>query len=1201
MRHLFMLTTRLLFLAMSMSMASVAVADASNSVHVVHEREHAGQVVYLRANLPGNRTISIDYGGGIFVWDGGSLRQISVSRRFPFRTKTAAYLGERKFVAVGSGTEDFVAILDLDSDAPPRVGGRMEGETLSFSDTLAGGGVRAAVVNAKATRVVEIDPSGSMKEIYRTSIDALTAVALSEDGRKLALATSGSDLMVIDIEQGHTVWARKTDAIITSLALRQSSGALIGSYDSTVAYKLKRIDQFELSTGATVRTIPAPCAVFQVDIPAHDRGFAICGKSLVDGLKIKNDIHTSFLDWKLSTTTSPVQVAIIPGVEVSYLPFRAGVTFSPTSQKFLIGGGDGTLFAEDVASTPRRGQITRLAPIPQVTSRMLVSRSGARVFSISSLFARNGRVDDKRAIDRTNVIEALSTAFGNSRPSPMQMEEAFPDLGIKITPNRLTSWDVAGAFNLGAVNSEVGRIEDAQFGPGGTTVVEAVDLVPNPPLETATFVLSTVSEEDGTLVNRRLISIDSVTGLLKEGAILTEAPTHHFELSQCFTIGINIRAHLAADSSALVLTCPVARLPDQNTKVPPTTPLNFDLLTYPIDPRGTIKNARISLPGTPESVELSRDGSLVAVLTETRIGNPMVDADKGDHSLVIVDTQQSKIRHRFDGALQSPVGKALAFSSDGSHLYVAQGLRVIEYNSNSGTARPIDIKPPILVSQISAIALSDNDRTLAISRHDGSTEVVDVDTTVVLRQIRHPGETAIEIEFAPGREDRLFEAMMSGGIALFDDEHEQRLADLLSYESGDWMVVAPSGLFSASIGGELGVTVTDGRRAVSVDQLYDAYFRPDLVRESIKTGAVEAVPDSKVNEALRHPPPEVQAALIRPSATQAQADISIRDAGGGIGGLRVFHNGKLTLDLDAAQLQTLARSAAKSAAGQTSITIPLPVASGENEYFIAGLNATGSTQSRFSKLSFAVEPSSLAPRHAYVMIIATKTFSTPKFEVVNTAESSALQLGQAFERVFASIVGADNVSEINLAGPSSSFASVEKSIKELESKTKPDDLVAIVITTHGEVLPSGEFVAALADTDASYTRALTGGRLLASMEKSRALTQVLVLDICHAGAVSEQAAAVYQERFAAFSGKAGIHILAATTSEARALPAYGTTTPFAYFLIEGLSNGPEHPGSRRSLRSIANDAAHQVTVAANRIGFSQVPFVYSFGSDLRFP
>jgi len=94
---------------------------------------------------------------------------------------------------------------------------------------------------------------------------------------------------------------------------------------------------------------------------------------------------------------------------------------------------------------------------------------------------------------------------------------------------------------------------------------------------------------------------------------------------------------------------------------------------------------------------------------------------------------------------------------------------------------------------------------------------------------------------------------------------------------------------------------------------------------------------------------------------------------------------------------------------------------------------------------------------------------------------------------------------------------------------------------------------------------------------------------------------IYQDRFAVFAGRARIHVLASTSAEEPALGAFNGTTPFAHYLIEGLQQRSAPTTATRSLRSVANIAKDQVMAIAAKFGFNQVPTIYSFGKDLRFP
>jgi hypothetical protein len=547
------------------------------------------------------------------------------------------------------------------------------------------------------------------------------------------------------------------------------------------------------------------------------------------------------------------------------------------------------------------------------------------------------------------------------------------------------------------------------------------------------------------------------------------------------------------------------------------------------------------------------------------------------------------------------LGKAMQFSPNAKRLYLALGQGIYRYDVGVDDGLvPINLRFERTGSaNISAISVNQDGSLMAVARHNGVTDVFQLADLAPVGSVRHTGKTMHQIEFDTGPSQRLVAAAMSGGIELFEYHRGQKIVDLLSYENGEWITVAPDGVFSASIGGELGVTVTDGRHAVGVDQLYDLYFRPDILRRRIAGESADAPAPIALRNALSMPPPLVEASLISDKSSSIVVSISIHDLGGGIGGLRVFHNGKLSHELDATSLQKLATRVRDRS--NWDVKIPLPVATGSNEYVISAMNADRSIQSRFAKVSIDRPRDETLTRKAYVLIVGTNSFEQSAFPKLSLAEDSSRKLGEAFRNMFATVVGQQNVIVQDLVGEGSSFASVEQALGALEQQVTPDDIVTLIITTHGKVLPSGEMLAILRDTGADGARALTTTGLISSMNKIQAMTQVLVLDICHAGVVSKRVSEVYQDRFSVFAGRAGIQVLASTSAEEPALGAFKGTTPFAHFLIEGLQPHPESTTRTRSLRSVANKAKDQVEATASRFGFVQVPTIYSFGKEIRFP
>src|SRR4051794_28772255 len=105
----------LLLVALSIVLTQAIADTAPSGLRIAREREHSGQVVFIKAGLPGKQMVSMDYLGSVFVWDEESLRQISTSRRLEFRVTNAAYLGQRRIMVTSADKNQVAAVLDLDS------------------------------------------------------------------------------------------------------------------------------------------------------------------------------------------------------------------------------------------------------------------------------------------------------------------------------------------------------------------------------------------------------------------------------------------------------------------------------------------------------------------------------------------------------------------------------------------------------------------------------------------------------------------------------------------------------------------------------------------------------------------------------------------------------------------------------------------------------------------------------------------------------------------------------------------------------------------------------------------------------------------------------------------------------------------------------------------------------------------------------
>ncbi|MNX79677.1 hypothetical protein D3C86_1113130 [compost metagenome] len=759
-----------------------------------------------------------------------------------------------------------------------------------------------------------------------------------------------------------------------------------------------------------------------------------------------------------------------------------------------------------------------------------------------------------------------------------------------MLPNRVALWNTTRPGLTAETRSPLGFVEDASIKNGRISIVERVVDADDAPFA---FAVSRFSDEDGSLSEKIPISFDEKSGLLIRA---TELQDERRSSSTCFGMTAHGVARISGDASMLLVVCPQTPTGEKSSSTVRSKLPSFSAFTFPLSPYDGARATQIPLPGMPDQFELSHDGKTAAIYLTTQIADPLVEGDVSKHELVIIDMPSGVILNSTKNLPPPSQGHILAFSRQGDMLFGAfhrsvYRLRLSDYSFESLALFPRDDS-----RAIAALAVDDSASRLAISSHSGVTEIYSLADGARLGIVMHPSERATQLAFSGLGPSRILVSNHNGGISMFDYNNGERIVDYLSYNYGDWMVAAPTGVFSASIGGERGITVSDNARAVAVDQLYDLFFRPDLLSRRIAFGEAALVPSDAVRNALARPPPEVNVAIEidepRPTAT-----ITVRDTGGGIGEIRVFHNGKLARSMPVVELTN---TKSERGAEARVLSLPLPIARGENHYLVTALNASGTTQSRFARASIRDGAPNRTPK-AYLVTLSTNKFNDKAYPELKLAERSANEVSAALRKVLIKAVGQTELDETILVGEDARSLSIEQTLQRIESDARPDDIVVFVITTHGTILPSGELVVAAQDTRADGTQGLTAARLLEAINKAQALTQILVLDICHAGAVPARLATIYQERFGVFAGQAGIHVLAATSQSETALAEYGNTTPFAHFLLRRLAAPASAPGVWRSLRKIAEAAAEDTRTEATKFRFNQIPTIYNFGRDFRFP
>src|SRR5262249_36513360 len=134
----------------------------------------------------------------------------------------------------------------------------------------------------------------------------------------------------------------------------------------------------------------------------------------------------------------------------------------------------------------------------------------------------------------------------------------------------------------------------------------------------------------------------------------------------------------------------------------------------------------------------------------------------------------------------------------------------------------------------------------------------------------------------------------------WNTETGELLSTSLISEDGEWVTITPEGFFNASPGGSKLLSIVRGLEVSSIDQVYNALHRPDLVREKLAgdpNGKVKAAAAQLDREKVMASGASPKVVITSPSsgavfsvdAIEVQARIA--NQGGGIGKVEWRVNG----------------------------------------------------------------------------------------------------------------------------------------------------------------------------------------------------------------------------------------------------------------------------------------------------------------------
>ena len=436
-------------------------------------------------------------------------------------------------------------------------------------------------------------------------------------------------------------------------------------------------------------------------------------------------------------------------------------------------------------------------------------------------------------------------------------------------------------------------------------------------------------------------------------------------------------------------------------------------------------------------------------------------------------------------------------------------------------------------------------------------------------------------------------ALGDGTLRWFGaQDGRERLALFFHPASDGWVAWTPGGFFdhSDNTWNYAGWHINRGPRHaadfVTIDQLYDVAYRPDLIRGAVR-GVAEDVAAQHSGEAAdtvslleRGLPPAV-ALTVTPAADRrtTRVDAAIEEHGAGIGKVIYRLNG-ITVALD-----RTGETTAPGGGGTVRLTRRLPLRNGPNQIEVVALDAGNRVESAPALGTVTDGRGDGGGGALQALIVGIDRYQDAGMRL-NYAVSDAKAIAAALAKQPMSASTGINI--VQLLDADATTDAIARKVRSMAESMAQTDVFVLYLAGHGVNLGGNyQFIThdVQVPTEAEVLRhALSQDRLqelLAAIPADRA---VVVLDTCYSGGVAERydRNALMRTAHRRLARATGRGFLSAATSAQLAAEGFKGHGLLTAVLLDGLSGAAAPNRPDVSVRELGRYAQQTVPVIAQR-------------------
>jgi WD40 repeat protein len=647
-------------------------------------------------------------------------------------------------------------------------------------------------------------------------------------------------------------------------------------------------------------------------------------------------------------------------------------------------------------------------------------------------------------------------------------------------------------------------------------------------------------------------------------------------------------------------------------------------------------------PGVVRAMAVSANDATLWV-AGTRSGLPF-NAEH-DGYLMAIDLATGSVARSWALAHSVTVDKLVAHP-DGN-MAITDGTVALNVWDKHEAERKYRIQPSRGERNVRGLALSADGRSVVTTELTGVMTLWDwpPDAAPKEKWARPLAKPSPEVLSFTARDQRIAAGAADGSVRLLAGKDGDEIARMIRFDTGEWITITPEGYFVASTEGDRWVNVRMNGSVYGIDQFYDVFYRPDLVQRKLAGEDIKPFIRVTLQDALRDPPPSVSVKLppgAAPSAGQTyRVSLEALAQGGGVGEVRVMHNGKLVEVLNRAvvvsglaraptgpavqaigvqpvsaeqaektlsrglvgitraeQDAILARPLIKQVAG----VVEVELAAGENEFSVIGFNGPGNLNARPVTQSVMASGSAPAPRVFVLAVGVDRFMNATMAPTLQFAVKDSTDFARAMREKLGGQYSGSPVVVKTLANEQATHAGLDEALAQLQREVRTNDLLVWFVASHGTLDNNERYGIVLHDWDGRDLESslFSTASILEASRRIKAFNQLLILDTCHAGGVSQLVSGLYDARLSVLARNMGLHVFASASATEEAMDGYDGNGLFTHNLLLGLKSGVADANADKvvTVNELGDYARAETMRVARLLRKRQEPLLMNFGKDV---